>query len=618
MWVAPLACATLRRPALLLAGLLALVPRPAFAALDYPLSYETVDVQGLRILAGSADSTAAARIQVEVVVAGGGLGGVAAALALCEEGRHVLLTEETDWLGGQASSQGVSALDENRWVDRGGATRLYREFRETIRRHYLPRAMLPDSLRAAAAFNPGNCWVSRLAFEPAVAHEACSRLLEPYRRAGLLTLRLRHKVVAARREQARVTRLLLLDLDSQAALEVTPDLVIDATELGDLLPLCDVAYVSGRESRAMTGERDAADGESEPQCVQSFTYSFVLETGGGGCADGPEPPGYRRHLASQPFNTRMTRSMNGEAKQIEVFLFDKVEVWPGSLWEYRRLIEARQFDRRDYPGDLSLINWMGNDYHEGSILDVPPREMLDQLQAARSLSLSYYHFIRTQMARPDGHLGYDEVCLRPDVMGTADGLSKYPYARESRRIVAMETLRQQDVEKPPVGIRLRGRHFVDAVAIGAYDIDLHAGPCHKSTLQVQTLPFQIPLGALIPVGTENLLPAAKNAGVTHITNGCTRVHSVQWAIGEAAGRLAAHCLERDISPEQVWLDPAEVLMLQARIVRGGAPIFWYGNLPSSDPRFAEAQLQPFRLAHGMHMAGLQLQSLTQSFNWASP
>ena len=49
---------------------------------------------------------------------------------------------------------------------------------------------------------------------------------------------------------------------------------------------------------------------------------------------------------------------------------------------------------------------------------------------------------------------------------------------------------------------------------------------------------------MIPVRVENLLPGGKNLGVTHITNGAFRVHPVEWNVGEAAGILAAFCLER--------------------------------------------------------------------------
>ena len=75
-------------------------------------------------------------------------------------------------------------------------------------------------------------------------------------------------------------------------------------------------------------------------------------------------------------------------------------------------------------------------------------------------------------------------------------------------------------------------------------------------------PFQIPLGALIPQRVENLLPGNKNIGSTHITNGCYRLHPVEWIIGEAAGALAAHCLDTGQSPRAVRNDPARLADFQ--------------------------------------------------------
>ena len=86
--------------------------------------------------------------------------------------------------------------------------------------------------------------------------------------------------------------------------------------------------------------------------------------------------------------------------------------------------------------------------------------------------------------------------------------------------------------------------FADSVGIGCYRIDLHPRVSGAGYLDLGCWPFQIPLGAMIPVRVENLLPGGKNLGVTHITNGAFRVHPVEWNVGEAAGLLAAFCLER--------------------------------------------------------------------------
>ena len=74
-------------------------------------------------------------IECEVVV-GGGTGGVAAALAAARRGRRVCLIEETDWLGGQLTAQGVSALDEHELIETFGGTASYYAAARAMRDHY--------------------------------------------------------------------------------------------------------------------------------------------------------------------------------------------------------------------------------------------------------------------------------------------------------------------------------------------------------------------------------------------------------------------------------------------------------------------------------------------------
>ena len=138
-----------------------------------------------------------------------------------------------------------------------------------------------------------------------------------------------------------------------------------------------------------------------------------------------------------------------------------------------------------------------------------------------------------------------------DVVGTGDGMAKYVYVREARRIQAEFTVLEQHV-----GVQQRegfdtAEQFDDSVGIGSYRIDLHPSTGLRNYIDISSYPFQIPLGSLIPQRVENLLPACKNLGVTHITNGCYRLHPVEWNIGEAAGALAAYCLDKGLKPRQV-------------------------------------------------------------------
>ena len=56
--------------------------------------------------------------------------------------------------------------------------------------------------------------------------------------------------------------------------------------------------------------------------------------------------------------------------------------------------------------------------------------------------------------------------------------------------------------------------FYDSVGIGYYHIDLHPTGCGNNYIDFDSLPFQIPLGALIPESTQNLIAANKNIGTT--------------------------------------------------------------------------------------------------------
>ncbi|MBN2172427.1 MAG: FAD-dependent oxidoreductase [Candidatus Krumholzibacteriota bacterium] len=566
--------------------------RAGSAAAD---TIRVLDIAGLRLAALPVSRPPDRTVTVDILVAGGGLGGVAAALAACDAGRTVLLSEETSWLGGQATSQGVAALDDNGWADHGGATARYQAFREGVRDWYR-RHRAPDPQRGAdPLFNPGGAWASRLCFEPAVGVAVIDSLLAPHRRSGRLLVLTRHKPCRARAAGDRVRDVDLLDLAGGALVRVRAALFLDATELGDLLPLCGAEHVVGAEGRDETGEPHARAAGPDPDCVQAFTYPIVVEFRPGEDHRGAVPPDYERWRREQPFLPYfVTRDARGRERRVALRMFTRAPGTAGSFWRYRRLVDSAAFTGGHYPHDVSLLNWPANDYRGGSLLTGDAAAALGRLREARRLSLAFLHWLRTEMPRNDGGgRGYPELALRSGALGTADGLAMHPYVRESRRIRAVTTLREQDVAAALVDDPIRARFFDDAVAVGFYRIDLHPGPCGEPLLIEETLPFQIPLGALIPVRVENLVAAGKTLGVTHVTAACTRLHPIEWAVGEAAGTLAGLCLAADLSPRAAWADSTSRREVQRRLVAAGAPIYWLPSLPTGSPCFAEAQLAPF-------------------------
>src|ERR1035438_8339634 len=140
--------------------------------------------------------SAAKEFTADLVIIGGGLGGCAAALAAARNGLRVIMTEETDWIGGQLTAQAVPP-DENPWIETFGGTRSYLNLRQQIRDYYLRNFPLTAEARAKPYLNPGNGWVSRLCHEPRVALAVLQQLLAPYVGGQKILILLRHKVVDA-------------------------------------------------------------------------------------------------------------------------------------------------------------------------------------------------------------------------------------------------------------------------------------------------------------------------------------------------------------------------------------------------------------------------------------
>jgi len=509
----------------------------------------------------------------DVLVAGGGLGGCAAALAAARLGKTVILTEETDWLGGQLTAQAVSCPDENRYIESFGCTQTYRALRDGIRSFYRRHYPLRPEVSANPRFNPGNGWVSHLCQEPRVGLAVLNELLAPHMAAGRIEVLYRHRPVAAETDGDTVRAVSFLREEDGGAVTVRAPFVLDATELGDLLPLTGTEYVSGAESRADTGEEHAVDGPAQPENVQSFTVCFIVDYIEGGDFTIEKPEGYEAIRDSQPLAWTQIHPHTLKPHPYVMFERGLPREQEIPMWTYRRVVDAAQFAPGAFDGDVSLINWPMNDYTGGNIIDKTEAEVEAHIAAAKRLSLSLLYWLQAEAPRQDGGTGYPGVRLRSDQVGSPDGLAKYPYIRESRRIQPLFRILEQHISGEDNDLPL-AEPFADTVGIGHYRIDLHPAAGGYPYIDLSCRPYQIPLGALIPVRTRNLLAANKNIGTTHITNGAYRLHPVEWNIGESGGALAAFCLERGVEPRAVREDTAMLAEYQSLLASLGVPLEW--------------------------------------------
>ncbi|GAA4288114.1 FAD-dependent oxidoreductase [Georgenia daeguensis] len=524
----------------------------------------------------------------QVLVVGGGLGGVAAALAAARHGASVILTEEFDWLGGQLTSQAVPP-DEHPWIEDFGCTASYRQLRDGIRDYYRRNYPLTEAAAAKRDLNPGAGWVSKLCTEPRVGVAVIDEMLAPFRSGGRIRVLQPVRPIDATTEDGTVRAVVLEDVRSGERTTVTADYVIDATETGDLLPLTGTDYVTGFESAAETGEPSAPP-EAQPDNIQAVSVCFAVEhVEGDHTIDRPEQYDYWRGVAPDFWGGNLVSWKAPHPRTLEIVerVFEpnpgddalavvadqSLNPGDGNLWTFRRIAARDLFEPGTYASDITLVNWPSIDYFDEKVIDVPHDVAAARLHDAKQLSLSMLYWMQTEAPRPDGGTGWPGLRLRPDVMGTADGLAMAPYHREGRRIRALETIREQDVSLAANGEN-GARRYTDSVGVGMYRIDLHPSTGGDNYIDVGAEPFEIPLGALIPRSTSNLLAGCKNIGTTHITNGCYRLHPVEWNVGEVAGVLAAECLRTGTTPHQVHADPTLVADLQSALVADGVELHW--------------------------------------------
>ena len=525
----------------------------------------------------------------DVAIIGGGVGGCAAALAACRNGMRAVMTEETDWVGGQLTSQAVPP-DEHPWIESFGGTQLYRHYRNQVRNYYRRNLPLTAEVRGRELFNPGGGTVSRLTHEPRISLAVLEEMLSPYIGGGQLVVLLEHKPVSADTDRDEVRAVTLRSLQTGESRTISAKYFLDATEQGDLLPLTKTEYVTGFESQKQTGEPHAP-AMAQPANIQAFTVCFAIDhlKDEDHVIDKPAEysfwrdyvPNLRPAWPGKLLSWSMTHPITLKERVASFNPEPPYTVPEGALnlWMYRRVAAREHFAPGAYRSDISLVNWPQNDYWLGNLHEVPEDEAATHLRKAKQLSLSLLYWMQTEAPREGKGQGYPGLRLRHDQTGTEDGLAKYPYIRESRRLQAEFTVLEQhvgtDAHRKPTA-----ESFSDSVGVGSYRIDLHPSSGGDNYIDVSSLPFQIPLGSLIPKRVDNLLAACKNLGVTHITNGCYRLHPVEWNVGESAGCLAAHAIKTGRKPREIRNANKLLEEFQRAIQEQGIEIAW----PRPTPR----------------------------------
>lgn len=514
------------------------------------------------------------KLNTDVLIVGGSVGGCAAALAACQLGLQVILSEDSDWIGGQFTTQ-ATPPDEHGWIEQFGCTRTYRQFRDRVRAYYRSHYPLTQEAMTNPVLNPGDGWVSPLCAEPKVFLAVFQDLLSPFVIKGQLQILLEHRPIRADYNQSSVQAIELLNAQGEK-IQVQAKYFVDATELGDLLPMTETKWVSGAESRNDTAE-PSAPLQANPSNNQAFSCCFAMSyhEGEDWTIEKPDDYEFWRNFVpelSPPWSGPLLSLTGLSPRTLAPVHYnfqpnrEPNRAFAG-LWTYRRIRHLGNFVPGAFDSDITLVNYPQIDFLLGDLLHADYRLQQTLIARAKNQSLSFLYYLQTE-------LGFKGLKLRPDVVDTADGLAKRPYIRESRRIKAIYTIKEQDVAAALRPGKTLGQIYADSVGIGFYRIDLHPSVGGDNYVDVESLPFQIPLGALIPQQMGNLLPACKNIGTTHITNGCYRLHPIEWNIGEAVGYLIGYCLKNDLQPRQVHGNAGHLKRFQDQLRDAGLELEW--------------------------------------------
>ena len=465
----------------------------------------------------------------DVLVVGGGVGGTAAAIQAARMGHKTILVEPTDMLGGMLTAAGVSCTDGNASLHSG----IWEEFQQALRKHYGRKWL-----------NSG--WVSENCFEPHVADSIFKAWVaaEPN-----ITLILNTQFVEASVQEDRIRQVYFKRTLQDESLDIHPKIVVDATELGDVLARCVYPYDIGMDDPNESGEKEARE---KNDIIQDLTWAAILKDYGPGADKTiPRPDNYDSTLY---FCSNTDAPCNDKP-------------WNGD--------KMKMLNYGKLPNNKYMLNWPahGNDTYL-NVVEKKQEEREVEYKKAKDRTLGFIYFMQTQ-------LGMKNIGLADDELN--HGMALIPYNREGRRLKGTVRLTINELKDPYINTLYR-----TAISVGDYPVDHHHAqyPGKVPELGFPPVPaFSIPMGTMVTKKCWNLIVCEKGISVTNIVNGSTRLQPVVMLTGQAAGVMAAVFIDKNL----LSTEGLKVRAVQQELLQYKAYLFPYNDVLPSDQDWALIQ-----------------------------
>ena len=469
--------------------------------------------------------------EFDVVIVGGGAGGTSAAIQSARNGAKTLLIEETNWLGGMLTSAGVSAIDGNYKLPSG----FWGEFKDSLVSHY-------GSLEALKTG-----WVSNVLFEPKVGNEILKSIAQNEKNLKILYSTSTQSVS---KHDGNIFNYQIKTSEGTFFSKI----LIDGTELGDLLPMIDDDYDVGMDSNEMYDENIAP--EIKNDIIQDLTFVMILKN----------------------YNKKVKIDKPEGYDASEFYCSTSHKDCPASdkaLWSPQQMMNYGKL-----PNDKIMINWpiYGNDYYS-NLIEMSKEEREVVFEKAKNKSLRYLYYIQDE-------LGFDNYSISDDEYETDDNFPLIPYYREARRMKGQVTFSLNYIKNP---YDQKHKLYRTGVLVGDYPVDHH----HDAHPEKEKLPklafypipsYSLPYGSLISKKNSNFLVAEKSISVSNLVNGTTRLQPVVLQIGQIAGLIASESIKQKKKPSEL-----NIRHIQSLILENGGYIQPYLDVEKTHPHFKAFQ-----------------------------
>lgn len=497
----------------------------------------------------------------DLCVVGATPAGIACAVRAAREGLRVILTSRSSHPGGALSS-GLGVWD-TAWEGRRAP--IYDAIRQGVFDYY--RETYGEGSEQYRQALPGPTGHTNGKFEPHVVETLFTKLIAGEKNLALIT---GYIPVSVEREGRLILSITVQTISGDRSLTILADGFADCTYEGDLLPLSNVPYQIGRESRAAFGEPHAGRIYMRPTAALPAHLDPVRQ-------EAHEALALRRFPGHQeivlPESTgegdKNVQAMNyrtvltcDPANRIPIPKPERYNPEVLRKLEYDFIVEP--LPNRKIGWNRPQLLGPHHAYVEGDWLT---RQAVMDLHWETGMALLYY--LQNDPDIPEctrQHWG--QYGLPRDEFPDNNHRPYEIYVREARRLIGRATLTEHDVTLARKALRppIHG----DSIAAIDWYIDSHAvtpGKVRdsldegKMMLHADSWPGQVPWRCLLPPDVDNLIvPVCLSA--THVAWNTVRLEATWMQIGEVAGIACALAKRHATTP--AGLDSEKLIQTLAR------------------------------------------------------